>query len=385
MLRDTLALIQYSLFEGAAPTVENWDEVLQELRQHALMPLIRTDGLTLPNEVLSDFSQSFYSNLRSFYIHSTAVQNLNRILNQPVILKGLSAAQYYPAPVRRSVGDIDFMAHGEDFDYALSVLEANGYMRVGNLDLIKPQRHIELSKDNVTYEFHRYFSKFKNQCDRNVDAILASSKTVINKIMDFPIRCFPDEINGIVLVEHMSHHLNSGLGLRPMIDWACYVTAFLTDEVWKSQFQPLAAKCGLEELSVYATAFAEKYLGAPHRAFSDGADEETLELLLEEISDAGNFGRARNRMVSGIAGFRRSQNSLKRLQAGGLHRWEYAQTHKWVRPFAWLYQLFRIIGLIFTDKGSLSEEMKESNTVLVRLERLNKSLNIKNHIASHDD
>jgi hypothetical protein len=70
-------------------------------------------------------------------------------------------------------------------------------------------------------------------------------------------------------------------------------------------------------------------------------------------SEKGNFGRK-----AGIGGktaeFSMSATErggfFRRLQAGGLLQWKAAKKYKFLRPFAWIYQGFRIIPILIKNK-----------------------------------
>ena len=50
---------------------------------------------------------------------------------------------------------------------------------------------------------------------------------------------------------------------------------------------------------------------------------------------------------------------LKRLQTGGLRRWNAAKKYPVLRPFAWLYQSFRIIRIFIENKVGPKKIMEE--------------------------
>ncbi len=60
---------------------------------------------------------------------------------------------------------------------------------------------------------------------------------------------------------------------------------------------------------------------------------------------------------------------FRRLQAGGLIRWKAAKEHKILRPFAWIYQLGRIIKILIKNGVSVGKvrEQKEKGLEQRRL------------------
>lgn len=260
------------------------------------------------------------------------------------ILKGASAAMYYPEPGLRRMGDIDFLVFprtAEVFEKARSVLKGLGYEEEERME-----RHLEYRKGRRELELHRYFSHRKNQNDLAVDEIIDSSTPVerkINSFGDYHFFSFPDEVNGIIFLEHISHHIYSGLGFRQIIDWLMYVDAVVTDEFWSRKLQPLTEKTGLETLAKTVTRMGEIYLGAPIHSWCKEADEATCEQLFCLVNDAGNFGKNRGYKDKVTMSVLNDGISFKKLQQRGLKHWTAAQKHKILRPFAWIYQICRYI------------------------------------------
>ena len=76
--------------------------------------------------------------------------------------------------------------------------------------------------------------------------------------------------------------------------------------------------------------------------------------ILERIFLDGNFGIKRS-VSEGINHNIKKAGLFKHLQAMGMIHWKAAQKHKFLIPFAWLYQIFRyglkgIIGVFHGDK-----------------------------------
>ena len=333
-------LLLKNIISGAA--YQEPDEAeLALLRAHALLPL------------LGPGHEEYYLNLLCYDLHCRAVAELEQLLAPavPIVIKGLSAALYYNEPSTRTLGDIDFLVRGISVEEAVSVLENNGFLH--SLDEVSEKvhsRHISFDKNGIHYELHRYFSGGKTERDAAVDAALSSAEPILRPELP-SLHTFPDAENGLVLLSHIQHHLCSeGVGLRQIIDWAFFVKSVLTDEFYASSFQPLLAQTGLQPLAEHLTALTEQYLGTPHRAFSSTAAPETVSLLMEDICSSGNFGRNYDSVSSRTSQFLTTKNPFKRLQQGGLCRWTYAQKHGWVRPFAWIYQIFFIAKTLIVNR-----------------------------------
>lgn len=264
------------------------------------------------------------------------------------VLKGTTASQYYPYPEYRSLGDIDIITRKEDYDKAYQELVDNGYKIIKKLD-----REVGFEKNGVVVELHRFFASLKDH--RQAQYL---DDLIVNNIDDTHV--LPDEINGLVLLEHIYQHLENGLGFRQIIDWMMFVDKCLPDDKWQS-FQRMAEKIGLERLAVVTTKMCEMYLGLPKREWCNKADTLLCKQLIDYISACGNFGVSRSDSISTgdnvfyMSFTRKSFFSL--LQTRGLENWKAAH-YSILRPFAWIYQLFRYI------KRGIYRENASSNIIM---------------------
>jgi hypothetical protein len=270
----------------------------------------------------------------SFYMNYIYTQDRLPLTVPYVILKGTSVAQYYPHPEYRTMGDIDIMTHRENFDAAFHELLADGYKVTKTLE-----REVTFVKNNIVIELHRYFASLNNpaQCKYLDDLIIKN----IN-----PSHILPDLINGLVILEHISQHLEHGLGLRQIIDWMMFVDKCLPDEKWPD-FRIMVKKIGLEKLAIITTRMCEIYLGLPERQWCAGEDRSLCDDLMNLILSSGNFGNkwiTDEAIAKTVFTYTRGMTaSVKWLQERGLANWKAAKKHPILRPFAWIYQGFRYI------------------------------------------
>ena len=253
-----------------------------------------------------------------------------------VILKGISAARYYSFPEYRSLGDIDIMTRREDMQAACESLLENGYQEIA------PNcRHREFIKDGFSVEVHISYA-WVDDIDqaRNIDNL------ILENIVKSHEHTLPDLVNGLVLLEHINHHLESGLGLRQIIDWMMFVHRCLPDEKWP-EFRKLAEQVGLESLAVNAARMCELYLGLPERSWTRSADEKVCEYLMEYVLTSGNFGRQiefeDRRAVARGEWLHHPTALLKELQRRGEKEWEKAN-NPLARPFAWAWKGIQLAG-----------------------------------------
>lgn len=367
-MKDALLLLRYSLFGGEEPRISDWNGAARDLHSHALLPLISAGPC--PAEKRGILQNIRFRNQAAFFRHAFAAKELNEVLapGRAVILKGLSAAFYYPDPSLRTMGDIDFLVLGIPPEEADQRLRGAGYSPSNPGGRDAKARHIAYEKQGIHYELHRFFSSGRSRKGKRLDERLLRAEPLERKLGGAEFYSLPDPENALVILAHIAQHLKSELGLRQLVDWACVVNRVLTDEFWEESFSSMAEEVGLKTLAINAGRMVEKYLGAPHRAFAESADEKMVDLLFEELDGAGNFGRSREEMASKIAEFQTERNPFRRLQKCGLHAWSYAQKHSWARPFAWIYQIFRILGMLIRNQGG--KERKEQVKKMVRRRRV---------------
>lgn len=329
-----LELIKLSLWGTGHPIVDR--DTYDDMKQHAItalpIPYLAELGLSpeLKNEWTLCALQQVY-----FYSKSNHVQS-NLPLSVPyVILKGTSAAQYYPYPEYRTMGDIDIMTRREDYEIACKQLVENGY-RIEN----EIYKETTLVKDDICIDLHRQFASLNNP-----EHVKYLDDLIIENINS--THMLPDSINGLVLLDHINQHLEDGLGLRQIIDWMMFVDKCLTDEKWP-EFYEQTKRIGLEKLAIVCTRMCVIYLGLPRREWCAKADTSLCEQLMDYVLACGNFGikKTSDSYISeNVFTYIRTPKAwLKLLQRQGMVNWKAAREHKFLKPFAWIYQLLRYVS-----------------------------------------
>lgn len=374
-------LISYFLFGGEIPEITDWERVYSLFKQHAILPLAGTknrldnfDGI--PEKILSDWKKAVEDNISRFFYIRYAGKRLTELLYKngviPVILKGSAAGKYYPEPAFRTYGDIDFLVHGDkDEESVAELLVSNGFSDENRHDEFNRSRHIQLRKASIEYELHQRFSLQLDESDYLLDEMLKNAEP--EKQDDF--YCFGDVLNGIILLEHLKYHLlDHGVGMRQVIDFMCFADKVLTDEFWNEKFCPVLEKLNLKKFAVHTVHMCEMFFKIKSHSFASSADEELCRQLMNEICSSGNFGRNKDTFNTTVSRYIGRGINFRQLQAGGMFNWKAAQKHKILRPFAWIYQIFRLAGILISSrrKGKrLSDginQKKETDTLLYNLE-----------------
>ena len=361
-----LGLIKTAIWEQGNIDVD--EDVYIEMKQHAIvaLPANILSTLKMSDDLRENWQDDVLQHL-SYNAKYKYAQNRLPISVPYVILKGTAASQYYPHPEYRTMGDIDIMTCREDFDAAYRDLEENGYTVTKELE-----REVLFKKNGIVIELHRYFASLNDPtaCKYLDDLIIEN----IN-----PSHVLPDLVNGLVLLEHISQHLEHGLGLRQIIDWMMFVDKCLPDDVWP-EFKPMAKSIGLERLASTTTKMCERYLGLPERFWCSGADETLCKDLMELVLSSGNFG---NKWTSDEAVAKTvftyiigPISTIKWLQERGLVNWKAAQVFPVLRPFAWIYQGIRYAKRGIRQEGSFSKLREEYDDAVKRTE-LFRALGVK--------
>jgi len=283
-----LELLKASLFgtEPSFPSDIDWDAVLQEAKDQTVVALAAP---AVPKEETDKWLLPATQNKMRFFQVLDEQVNLVRLFNEAniplVILKGFAAAMYYPVPLQRTMGDIDFIVPTDRMEEARQLLSENGYDY-----LLKTRRHYDYKKNDTSLELHFQYSDDNWDIEEYIINGIAHIEMSEVYGKQFPV--FPVEINGLVLIDHIRSHLYSGLGLRQIIDWMMFVHAFSNEKIWIDRFVPLVREVGLETLATTVTKMCKIWLGLPDDiTWCENADEETVHQLMKMIFESGNFGR----------------------------------------------------------------------------------------------
>lgn len=345
-----------------------------------LVPAIREE---LSNQTVQNIPAEFAGlsavakNLRNFYGILEEQENIGRALTVPyVVLKGTAAAMNYPKPELRVMGDIDIIVRPEDFESAKQGLLAAGYRA-------EPDnfRHLSFeSPDNHEIELHHLFASGNNRkqnqiLDNLIFKGISERRTAQIHGYSFPV--LPRLQNGLVLLAHINHHLEKGLGLRQIIDWMCYVERELDDAFWKNEFSQTADSIGMRKLAVIVTAMCAGYLGLDEKVtwYQENDDPAACEELMEYILSHGNFGCKDSRAgaVNVTRRWRSFWHGLRYAQESGKYVYPVFQKCKILTPFAWMAGIGHWIvkgykkGIRLKDISGISDKEKRETELLKRL------------------
>lgn len=365
----SLDILKGALWSSLDTTSEITDDVYQEFRDHEIDVLVYdvVSKMPMSEELYNKWTRRVVQQDGGFTKYIDEQFKLVRLMEDkglyPVILKGLSSSLYYPEPSYRIVGDIDcipFPPGEESFNKTIELLEKNGFQAGSDYSF----RHLEYRKNGFYYEIHHYFSRKKGEEEKELDRIIESSnprKCVLKQWPDYYFYSFSDEINGLILLQHIKQHLGAGLGFRQIIDWMYFVENVVTEEFWQETLKPLTDRTQLTTLAKVVTKMGELYLGERPHMWACDADVKVCKELYEFVDASGNMGRKRNQKDNGVVTvLNQRAGGFKGLQKRGLSHWPAAQKHRILRPFAWLYQIGRYIKKGLFERDSDSEGLLKS-------------------------
>lgn len=324
-------------------------DIIQELKNQTVQFLV-VDLLIRENPGKADsyLAASAQSAIRWYSILDLQQEICQQLSDEGiacVVVKGAAAALYYPQPNGRLIGDIDLLVKPEDFEKACQIVAQGADF------LCQNERHTEYRRDGITVEVHRSFSTLpdprkKELSDRRIFGAIDAAE--ILSLEDYSFPGLPPVEHGLVLLEHISIHLEEGLGLRQILDWMVFADKVLDHRFWQDEFAPLLWEVGLETLAITVTRMCQMYLGLrTDITWCLGADETLCRQLMEHVLKQGNFGRklqdGANRAVSVLGSLKDLGAFFGILQARGCDNWKALERFPILKPFAWLYQLIRYI------------------------------------------
>ena len=295
-----------------------------------------------------------YNHIKIERIQDELIQKLKEQNIRFVILKGSSASCYYPNPSLRMMGDIDIMPCREDYNKAANILYS--LCSIAPEHTNESERHLNFMYKGIVVELHQRFSSFTDIAKTQyLDNLILTNISKDTKLCD--------EINGLVLLQHINQHLETGIGLRQIIDWIYFVNSYLNDINWITHFESNAKRVGLDTLAITITKMCKDYLGLNDSiTWCDMAEKALSDELLVYILESGNFGANRCNNTDAVSNiiiqYQNPIDMLKEFQKKGVRNWTAVQKNKLLIPFAWLYETIQFLKIALERKVNGSHFLK---------------------------
>lgn len=356
-------LLQASLFASNEDIIlPDWKPVFEEMKVQAVAALpelwLKTN-LPSAKPWLNYCAQKQGQWVRVMHGQDQLLNLLNSHNIPCVIIKGAAAAVAYPYPYLRSMGDVDVLVKRSDFEKASKLMEGNGY----SLEHEKNDsvHHYGYKKDKLNFELHKRLG-IVDEADENLLTLFEDGidNRHYHSIGTYRFPTLPPLLNGLSLLFHINQHLREGLGLRQIIDWMMYVNT-LTEEMW-NELHALLKTVDLERLALTTTAMCNHYLGLKEMKGCETVNPGLCEELMNHIMEKGNFScksGETGKIASVFFDLTNPLRAFKRLQAGGLCRWNAAKKYPILRPFAWIYQIGFIVRELIRNRIGAKDMIKQ--------------------------
>lgn len=366
-----LALLANRLFGAQKEIPEDTDYLaVAKEAQFQAVTAAAFNGTPLPQAVKEKINDEVISYIASGASVFSAHSELDGLLRKNgvpyVILKGAASAYYYPDPLNRAMGDVDFLVKKDDIPRATEILKNAGFTPWKEAHIC----HIVFTKENEHLEMHFEPAGIPNgKQGEMIRGYLSDAIDRANYVQTELCSFYnPSKFHhGLIMLLHMQHHLLSeGIGLRHLCDWAVFVNS-MTNEEFTATFQEKLRRAGLYKFAQTISLAAHIGMDLPYRDFM-GDDKCLAEDILNDILSGGNFGakdsgRAceglfiSNRGKDGVSKNRFTQFFASVNQIVYTH-WPVSKKAKILLPFGWLYFGGRYLVRTLTGKRKRKKFLK---------------------------
>lgn len=270
---------------------------LKEANVQAVFSLVysvlKKQGITPPN-FEKDFLKTVANNIRVGHDHAELHELLSSNNISYVAMKGSASAMYYPEPLLRTMGDVDFLVSPSDLDRAGALLEQAGFAPVEKNDHeCHIAYHRRMNGIRSIWEMHWSPSGIPE------GEVGELTREYLEDIIETAVPCttqgseclVPSTFHhGLIMLLHTAIHLiNTGIGLRHLCDWAVFADKF-SDEEFKELFEEKLKSIGMWRFAQILTQLSVTYLGMSPKEWCGSSNQEYLETLMCDIFKGGNFG-----------------------------------------------------------------------------------------------
>lgn len=269
-------------------------------------------------------------------------------------LKGVASSSYYPEPLLRAMGDVDFIVHREDLDRADVAMEQAGCV----WERYRHDHHHAFHKDGITFELH-WEAPGVPEDKPEIRELLAD---LIDKA-ELKDGCMQVSAfhHGLVLLLHTAEHMiNTGIGLRHFCDWTVFAASF-SDKEFRNLFEEKLKTAGLWRFAQLLSLTSVVFLGAPKLPWMGDAEDVLLTGIMEDVLDAGNFGVKDDERINqaklltdrssrsvGSAGV--VKQFCRAMTEKALFEWPPCKENKILVPAGWVYISARHLSRILRGK-----------------------------------
>ena len=281
-----------------------------------------------------------------------------------MLLKGMVIRKYYPAPELREMADNDILFDNKYSKEVYEFMTARGYK---SDDYNKGYHDEYLKPPAYNFEMHRQLVSSKERPKwyeyyKDVKSILINDANGKNQFY------FSDNDFYVYFIVHTyKHFLNSGMGLRTVLDVYLYVSNLQE----KLDFDYIEEQ--LKKLDAYD--FEQTFRSIAFKMFDENLEDRKWwdlfdvkeQEMLSYILDAGTYGNLEN-SVAHKMGYTKGEKKKASDKVKYIFRrlfpsmdtieefFPFFYKHKWAIPFLYIYRIGKIP---FTRRKKVAGELKE--------------------------
>lgn len=294
-----------------------------------------------------------------------------------MLLKGMVIRKYYPAPELREMADNDILFDNKYSKEVYEFMTARGYKsddynKGYHDEYLKPpaynfEMHRQLVSSKERPKWYEYYKDVKSILikDTNENRETAANSESNNTSNQF---YFSDNDFYVYFIVHTyKHFLNSGMGLRTVLDVYLYVSNLQE----KLDFDYIEEQ--LKKLDAYD--FEQTFRSIAFKMFDENLEDRKWwdlfdvkeQEMLSYILDAGTYGNLEN-SVAHKMGYTKGEKKKASDKVKYIFRrlfpsmdtieefFPFFYKHKWAIPFLYIYRIGKIP---FTRRKKVAGELKE--------------------------
>lgn len=294
-----------------------------------------------------------------------------------MLLKGMVIRKYYPAPELREMADNDILFDNKYSKEVYEFMTARGYKsddynKGYHDEYLKPpaynfEMHRQLVSSKERPKWYEYYKDVKSILikDTNENRETAANSESNNTSNQF---YFSDNDFYVYFIVHTyKHFLNSGMGLRTVLDVYLYVSNLQE----KLDFDYIEEQ--LKKLDAYD--FEQTFRSIAFKMFDENLEDikwwDLFDVkeqeMLSYVLDAGTYGNLEN-SVAHKMGYTKGEKKKTSDKARYIFRrlfpsmdtieefFPFFYKHKWAIPFLYIYRIGKIP---FTRRKKVAGELKE--------------------------
>lgn len=294
-----------------------------------------------------------------------------------MLLKGMVIRKYYPAPELREMADNDILFDNKYSKEVYEFMTARGYKsddynKGYHDEYLKPpaynfEMHRQLVSSKERPKWYEYYKDVKSILikDTNENRETAANSESNNTSNQF---YFSDNDFYVYFIVHTyKHFLNSGMGLRTVLDVYLYVSNLQE----KLDFDYIEEQ--LKKLDAYD--FEQTFRSIAFKMFDENLEDRKWwdlfdvkeQEMLSYVLDAGTYGNLEN-SVAHKMGYTKGEKKKTSDKAKYIFRrlfpsmdtieefFPFFYKHKWAIPFLHIYRIGKIP---FTRRKKVAGELKE--------------------------